>query len=223
MESDKLRQEIKFNTYSIYENNILNWLRLNNFHEIFKKRHVNNIYFDDLNLQCLMANLHGDSNRFKIRLRWYDNNLDNLFFEIKIKKNIFGYKKIYKIKDLSIYHVISKNSLINSIEKKLPKDFNNRFNRFKFIQLVNSYDRRYYLSSDKKFRITIDKNIQTFDQRKNCVLNLMHKFFSQDKMVVEIKCQKLDQKKIITLFNDFPLRASKNSKYVDGQRLSLGF
>jgi len=223
MESDKLRQEIKFNTYSIYENNILNWLRLNNFHEIFKKRHVNNIYFDDLNLQCLMANLHGDSNRFKIRLRWYDNNLDNIFFEIKIKKNIFGYKKIYKIKDLSIYHVISKNSLINSIEKKLPKDFNNRFNRFKFIQLVNSYDRRYYLSSDKKFRITIDKNIQTFDQRKNCVLNLMHKFFSQDKMVVEIKCQKLDQKKIITLFNDFPLRASKNSKYVDGQRLSLGF
>tara|TARA_Y100000389_G_C17457962_1_gene519486 strand:- start:1461 stop:2132 length:672 start_codon:yes stop_codon:yes gene_type:complete len=223
MESDKLRQEIKFNTYSIYENNILNWLRLNNFHEIFNKRHVNNIYFDDLNLQCLMANLHGDSNRFKIRLRWYDNNLDNLFFEIKIKKNIFGYKKIYKIKDLFIYHGISKNSLINSIEKKLPKDFNNRFNRFKFIQLVNSYDRRYYLSSDKKFRITIDKNIQTFDQRKNDVLNLTHKFFSQDKMVVEIKCQKLDQKKIITLFNDFPLRASKNSKYVDGQRLSLGF
>jgi hypothetical protein len=223
MESDKLRQEIKFNTYSVYENNILNWLTLNNFQEIFKKRHVNNIYFDDLNLQCLMANLHGDSNRFKIRLRWYDGRTDKSFFEIKIKKNIFGYKKIYRIDDIPIYHGISKSHLITSIEKKLAKDFSNRFDRFKFIQLVNSYDRRYYLSSDKKFRITIDKNIQTFDQRKSGVLNLMHKFFSQDKIVVEIKCQKLDQKQIINLFNNFPLRASKNSKYVDGQRLSLGF
>ena len=96
MESNKLRQEIKFNTYSIYENNILNWLALNNFHEIFKKRHVNNIYFDDPNLQCLMANLHGDSNRFKIRLRWYDNNLDKLFFEIKIKKIFLDTKKFTK-------------------------------------------------------------------------------------------------------------------------------
>ena len=175
MESDKLRQEIKFNTYSVYENNILNWLTLNNFQEIFKKRHVNNIYFDDLNLQCLMANLHGDSNRFKIRLRWYDGRTDKSFFEIKIKKNIFGYKKIYRIDDIPIYHGISKSHLITSIEKKLAKDFSNRFDRFKFIQLVNSYDRRYYLSSDKKFRITIDKNIQTFDQRKSGVLNLMHK------------------------------------------------
>ena len=223
MKSDKLRQEIKFNTYSIYENYVLNWLTLNNFQEIFKKRHINNIYFDDLNLQCLMANIHGDSNRFKIRLRWYDNHTDNSFFEIKVKKNIFGYKKIYKIDNTPIYHGISKNHLITSIEKKLPKDFSNRFDRFKFIQLVNSYDRRYYLSSNKKFRITIDKNIQTFDQRKSGALNLIHKFFSQDKMVVEIKCQKLDQTQILDLFNDFPLRASKNSKYVDGQRLSLGF
>ena len=223
MESNKLRQEIKFNTYSIYENNILNWLSLNNFQEIFKKRHINNIYFDDLNLQCLMANLHGDSTRFKIRLRWYDNHTNKSFFEIKIKKNIFGYKKIYKIDDIPIYHGISKKRLITLIEKKLPKDISNRLNRFKFIQLVNSYERKYYLSSDKKFRITIDKNIQTFDQRKNGDLNLIHKFFSQNKMVVEIKFQKLYQQKIINLFSDFPLRASKNSKYVDGQRLSLGF
>ena len=55
METNKLRQEIKFNTYSIYENNVLNWLTLNNFQEVFEKRHVNNIYFDDLNLRCWYA------------------------------------------------------------------------------------------------------------------------------------------------------------------------
>ena len=41
------------------------------FKEVFHKRKINNIYFDDANYRFYKQNVEGVANRKKLRLRWY--------------------------------------------------------------------------------------------------------------------------------------------------------
>ena len=59
------------------------------FSEIYHQRHINNIYFDTINLNNLSANVDGFSNRIKIRIRWYGDLFGRIkkpVLELKIKK-----------------------------------------------------------------------------------------------------------------------------------------
>ena len=59
------------------------------FSEIFSERLVNNIYFDSENLKNYYANIYGDMERKKIRIRWYGSLFDYVdkpVLELKIKK-----------------------------------------------------------------------------------------------------------------------------------------
>ena len=72
-------------------------LKLNCFHNPYKNRTVNSIYFDTNDYSFLRANIDGVSFRKKIRIRWYNNDLNNFFFEEKVKRNFLVSKKIEKI------------------------------------------------------------------------------------------------------------------------------
>ena len=65
---------------------------------------INNIYFDSLDYKAFDDNLIGLPSRLKIRYRWYgnlfsENKKNEGSLEFKFKKNIYGYKKIFKIND----------------------------------------------------------------------------------------------------------------------------
>ena len=49
------------------------------FSEIYNKRQINNIYFDDLQFSAYHQNIEGLSERKKYRLRWYG----DIFGEVK--------------------------------------------------------------------------------------------------------------------------------------------
>ena len=60
------------------------------FSEIFNERRVNNIYLDSLELENYYENIVGNSERIKIRIRWYGKTFGFVFkpvLEIKIKNN----------------------------------------------------------------------------------------------------------------------------------------
>ena len=61
----------------------------------FKDRKINSIYFDNYNNKCVLENLNGFANRFKLRMRWYNRDDKNITFETKIKKG----NKTQKIKE----------------------------------------------------------------------------------------------------------------------------
>ena len=42
------------------------------FSEIFHERRINNIYFDSSNMESYHDNVMGNSQRVKIRIRWYN-------------------------------------------------------------------------------------------------------------------------------------------------------
>ena len=67
---------------AILENNFL-------FSEIYHKRQINNIYFDDIQFNAYHQNIEGLSQRKKYRLRWYGETFGEVkkpILEAKIKK-----------------------------------------------------------------------------------------------------------------------------------------
>lgn len=145
-------------------------LKLNCFHNPYKNRTVNSIYFDTNDFSFLRANIDGISFRKKIRVRWYNNDLNNFFFEEKVKKNFLVSKKIKKINFL-----FNKGSFEHSLNQYLNSETNHNFKDSNYkIVLKTNYKRSYWLSNDKKIRATIDTSLKTspgYDLGKNVYLS----------------------------------------------------
>ena len=62
----------------------------------YPDRWVNNIYFDNINLDLFNQSIEGISRRTKVRLRWYGDfhNIENSILELKLKS---GHKNMKKI------------------------------------------------------------------------------------------------------------------------------
>ena len=82
-----MRYELKYAFNSNQSYKIEKWLfSINNLQTIYKPRRVNSIYFDDEQFSSAQDKIDGISDRKKYRLRWYNQNIKNNFYEIKIKK-----------------------------------------------------------------------------------------------------------------------------------------
>ena len=225
------RYEIKFISYSHKYNLIKNLIKMNdyNFHKQYNDRIINNLYFDSKDFKAFNDNLSGSSVRFKTRYRWYEDksissdkaNKGNL--EFKFKKNIFGYKKIFNVDDLDISNNIDWKTIKKKINQSLSKEYKILFEKNSEQILINQYNREYFISSNRKIRVTLDSNIKIFDQMRSIDKpNFSRKSFSQDYIVVEFKTNKSDGKFLKNLKLNLPIKASRNSKYVNGIRSITG-
>jgi len=211
------RSELKFDVTNYNQFRVLNLIKTHQlvFKEQYKKRHVNNIYFDKSNYEAFNYNIMGVSERLKARIRWYGDTfslIKNPVFELKIKNRELGRKEYFKINDFNISIISKKNEIYNDILT------NNIFNsKIKKIilktkpVLLNSYDRRYFISSCKNFRITYDTNLNFY--------NFSHTKFlktSVNNKILEIKFKNINFNKCINLTQHFPFRINKSSKYVTG-------
>jgi hypothetical protein len=222
----KLRLELKFVTKNYNYDLINNWLKFHssNFKREHKNRIINNIYFDTFSLTSLDENIKEHNKRFKIRYRWFNNfnNSKNGSVEIKSKHNIYGWKNKFPIKKLNI----SENKSWKEIKKKLldnvPENVKIILQNYSVPIIINQYLREYFVSSDKKFRITIDRNQKNFSQINRLKPNLSKNSELFNNIVLEVKFYKEEENKIKNLLSDIPIKYSKNSKYINGFRSSYG-
>ena len=98
---DNARIEKKFVLGKLKEDFFKKFLLLNGFIKQFQNRSITSIYLDTNNYNLAKDNINGVSKRKKIRFRWYNNNLNEIFFEEKNKKNFYVWKRIEKIKLLN--------------------------------------------------------------------------------------------------------------------------
>ncbi len=177
------------------------------FTEIFSPRWINNIYYDTSDLTSYGENSAGVNERTKYRIRWYgedSNTFIDPILELKFKKNKLGWKKRIPL------------------NKKPTPDLQQSLgeNNTQILALTasvqNRYKRTYYLSSDEKFRITIDQYISHRSAFS------YETFITENKMVLEVKFDKKYEEESHFLFSHLPLRQSKNSKYSNGIRQKLG-
>ena len=125
---DEYRNEIKYLLYGVSRKTLFIQYKLSSLllSKSYPDRWVNNIYFDNINLDLFNQSIEGISKRTKVRLRWYGDfhNLENPLLELKSKSGHKNIKKSILIKGKLIYDKnLSKffNSLINS--KGLHKNY----------------------------------------------------------------------------------------------------
>ena len=140
------RNETKIKTNSKMEHRFYKWLSENEGKEIFEKRRITSIYFDNDNFGMYDDSIEGIVPRKKIRLRSYNDffflKKNEIFLENKISSIEGRFKTVKKIKD---YKKIIFNGLIETrygvVKPKIKVD----------------YYRRYFLC--KNVRFTLDKHI----------------------------------------------------------------
>jgi len=192
------------------------------FSEIYHERRINNIYLDSVNYKNLFDNLHGLQNREKHRIRWYGegSNANQPFLEYKIKQGELGFKEYYGLPDFSFDTSFSYEKYLNTVKQdvqiKMPMDrMMVRDILIEVPTLYNTYLRRYFLSADERFRVTIDRSLQykAINRWFNDLAG-----FSEDKMVVELKYENNDIRAAGAIMQELGLRLSRNSKYVIGMQ-----
>ena len=199
------RIEKKFIFGKFKEDQLEKILLSSGFSRLYPSRYISSIYLDTLNFDFAKDNINGVSKRKKIRFRWYNQDLSNIFLEEKNKQNFQVIKVINKTINLK-----SKDKLIENLKEyffNLKRRYNN-FN-YKFI-LKTNYLRSYWISHDKKIRATIDTKLNT-----SPISNLEYKL-DLNETILEFKFSYLYEKNFRNLFfyNNLNLRTKKYSKYL---------
>jgi hypothetical protein len=81
--------------------------------------------------------------------------------------------------------------------------------------LLNCYSRKYFLSANNDFRITIDFDLLYYkiESQRN---NFNRKPSADENKIVELKYNLENDKFANAITTQFPFRLNKNSKYVNG-------
>ncbi|MEN8115696.1 MAG: polyphosphate polymerase domain-containing protein [Bacteroidota bacterium] len=185
----------------------------------FQPRRINNIYFDTPGLDCYFDNLFGNGNRWKARIRWYNSvfgETQSPVLEFKIKKGLVGTKKSYPIPDFYLSKSNFSATVLKEVFSKadLPEEVIERLSKLQPV-LLNSYERSYFESINKKFRITVDDQLEYYNLRPSW--NQINSVYREEfKIVVELKYDEIWNSEADKITNQFPFRLDKNSKFVAG-------
>ncbi len=179
------------------------------FNEIYYKRQINNVYFDSSALNAYEDNVQGNPERVKLRVRWYGPMLGKTkpVLEIKIKNGALRSKLLFPLTQCNITQKFCwldylkqqdlPDWLMNEIKVMLPV-------------LLNSYERKYFLSADKRYRLTLDNAMQYYNKQSK---------EKQDGVILELKYNMDADNEVDQVTNEFSFRLTKSSKYVTGIEL----
>jgi hypothetical protein len=189
------------------------------FSESYPPRQVNNIYFDTPGMDCYHDNLFGIGKRWKVRIRWYNDlfgRVDAAILEFKIKKGFTGTKRSYELPGFNISREHFDSSLWKHYfnRSSLPDDVKARLAGLQPV-LLNTYQRSYFVSAGKRFRITVDGRMEYYNMRPTWN-HFLHLFREHDKTVIELKYDFKWDNEAGLITNEIPFRVMKNSKYISG-------
>lgn len=191
------------------------------FSEIHHERYVNNIYFDSIAMANYHDNLDGKSQRMKIRIRWYGDLLGTIkhpVLEIKTKNGVVGSKIFYPLETILINESLTIETIRKIFkESRIPDVLKLCLLDLKF-SLLNCYKRKYFLSADKKFRITIDSDLR-FLRLSPLSNTFSHVLVDHTNTILELKYEQEVNDYAERITNYFPFRMTKSSKYMAGVEL----
>ncbi len=188
------------------------------FSEVYVPRFINNIYFDSPNLEAYFQNLDGLADRTKVRIRWYGDlfgQIQKPVLEFKIKRSRVGTKESFRLMPFTLnrgFHVSELRPVLE--DPALPPRVLVELSHLE-PALINRYHRKYFVSADGHYRITVDSKLEFYRVHRHA-----NQFLSRSTLpestVMELKYSgetaALDER----IMNFFPFRVTRMSKYVTG-------
>jgi len=226
MEKNNLRYERKFFITHLTRHEVESAIRIHPaiFSEIYYERRVNNIYIDSFDMVNYFDNVIGLEKRTKVRIRWYEDMLSDIqdpVLEFKIKNGLVCSKASFPLHGFRLDANFSKATLqdlfkTSEISDRLKLDL-----KCMDISLLNSYKRKYFLSADKRYRLTLDSNLEFYGMTvfKNQFLD---RSVDHASVILEVKYGEDHDSEANRITSLFPFRMTKSSKYIMGiERLNL--
>ncbi|MBF0382432.1 MAG: polyphosphate polymerase domain-containing protein [Magnetococcales bacterium] len=224
-DNNSFRYERKFNLGSISSFQAESLVKANPalFSECYPGRNINNIYLDSIDAMAYTDNVEGLSKRTKIRVRWYGDLFAHVarpVLELKIKEGSVGEKKRCVLSPFSV-----DGEIYNTIQERLQGVQGLTPDELQSIEqsrpvIMNRYFRKYYLSADGDFRLTLDYKLQFF--AINRFENLFLRSSKCDDVIMELKYDTVMDDKIHEITAHLGHRLTKSSKYVTGYRYVVG-
>lgn len=228
-----MRYELKIVLPPHSKQELLTRMRCSKFFikEIYRKRQVNNIYFDTTNYTDYQASVNGNDLRRKYRIRWYGDltrEFINPHLECKYKRGLSGGKDICELLPINLgeeFDILEYNAMLkrrfHTLDDKQQFMIGEMLSRNPV--LINTYDREYFITADEKYRLTVDENMlfysyNTINLSKTPIISA-----SDTNIILEIKFDVNDVDGARELINELGYRLGKNSKYVNGINSILGF
>jgi hypothetical protein len=188
------------------------------FHEVYPPRSVNNLYLDSYDARNYFATIDGLSERAKVRIRWYGELfglIEKPVLEIKAKTGTIGRKISHQLLPFMLNETFESERLSEVfLKSEIPDDLR-LFLMSLRVLLLNCYHREYFQSADRRYRLTIDSDMEFY--RIHAFGNTFHaKSADKSSIVVELKYSCENQEDAEHVSNYFPFRMTKSSKYVSG-------
>ncbi|MFH1479060.1 MAG: VTC domain-containing protein [Candidatus Omnitrophota bacterium] len=223
---DHVRYERKFFITDLTEFEIISILNLHpaNFSRIYYERYINNIYIDSFDMKNYFENISGLENRVKYRVRWYGDLFGEIkkpHLELKIKRGLTCAKRSFLLKGFMLDQDFCKDVFYDVVRSSdIPETLKLELGCLDF-SLLNRYRRKYYISKDNRYRVTLDSDLEFYgiDSFNSNFLNESKDHISN---IIEVKYEKENEESIKDITSLFPFRMTKSSKYVMGlERLNF--
>lgn len=226
LDSSELRYERKFEAHGTAPRSAVALLKLHpaHFREVYEARRVNSLYFDTSLLTDYHDHVSGAANRSKVRVRWYGEEGpagQAQRLELKARRGNVGMKCVRSL-EAGLFSSLEELPRAGSALRDEDSSWMREHLASRTPSLLNQYWRRYFVSADGRFRVTVDWGLAFqrwmaggHSHRKHC---LEHDF-----VVLELKYQPQDDRRADQVTARLPFRLSRLSKYVHGMRREGGF
>jgi hypothetical protein len=188
------------------------------FRAVYPERIINNIYLDSPGLDDYFDHVGGVARRSKTRIRWYGQSTGLVSapaLERKVKLGLMIHKRIEPLPAVTLNGGLDPRFL-EELRLRAALQASSRFdlNR-RQPTLVNRYERRYFLSGDGRFRLTVD-NRQRFCRPEATGESSAFGPPPGFEIVIELKFAPEHAAGAEGITNAFPFRVARCSKYVLG-------
>jgi hypothetical protein len=214
------RYERKFITGALTLNEVLALVRRHPaaFRETYPARSVNNLYLDSPDLRGYHDHVNGVPHRTKTRIRWYgawSGCIGTPSLERKFKRGLVSGKISHGLPPLAVNGGVSRSELEAAFDGANLPGLTRCALHHLWPSLLNRYQRHYFQSADRHFRLTVDSDLQFAATRP------MHgggvSFRAPAPMtVIELKFGLAEAETAARVTNALPFRLARCSKYVLG-------
>ncbi len=221
-DAEGYRFERKYHITDLPTGEVEAWVRRNPllFREPYPARTINNIYLDTPGRRSLFENYDGIADRVKARIRWYGpvfGEVKRPVLEFKIKRGMVGAKQAFDVVPFTVEQGMGAADVWRALDSsQLPEEVRRRLHDFEPV-LMNRYQRKYFISADGLYRITLDWNLEfyRFDRHVNAFSS---RVIDRQSTVLELKysgdIDQIDDR----VSGHLPFRVTRMSKFVTGMQ-----